>query len=420
MANVPNDLTTLNGFFKTVYGELHDLIPEGVKLSKMIPFVAPAKRMGLEYKSVVTLGLEHGVTYGGDSGDMFDLKEAVAGATKEATVKGTEMVLRAQLSFAAISRSINDAASFGKATKHVVRNLMTSTFKKHEYQLFYGQSGLAKISAIDATNKIITIAAAHWAPGIWAGAEKMKLDVYNVTDDNLDTTQLQITFVDILGKALTVSETLASGASLATLKTDFDGGDDMDLFEYGAYGKEFAGLHKILTTTSGTVFGIDTAAYSLWSGNVYSASNAALTFDKISQAIALSVAKGLEGKLSMFVNPVTWADLLSEQTAQRMFDKSYDVKKYENGSQTIMFYSQNGTIEIISSTYVKEGFAYGLALDTMERVGSSEVTFKIPGTTDDFILTLEGKNGIEFRTYCDVALFCTAIGHNLVINNIQN
>lgn len=56
-----NDISTLNGFHKSVYGdELTELVPEGVKLSKMIPFVKPNKRMGLEYKNPVSLQLEHG------------------------------------------------------------------------------------------------------------------------------------------------------------------------------------------------------------------------------------------------------------------------------------------------------------------------------------------------------------------------
>jgi hypothetical protein len=42
-----NDLETLNGFHKSIYGdELTELVPEGVKLSKMIPFVKPASRLG--------------------------------------------------------------------------------------------------------------------------------------------------------------------------------------------------------------------------------------------------------------------------------------------------------------------------------------------------------------------------------------
>lgn len=62
MANQANDMATLNGFHKTVYAPelMEKLIPDGVKLSKKIPFVKPNKRMGLEYKQPVVLQLEHG------------------------------------------------------------------------------------------------------------------------------------------------------------------------------------------------------------------------------------------------------------------------------------------------------------------------------------------------------------------------
>lgn len=56
-----NDMSTLNGFFKTIYADkLKDLMPDHVKLSKMIPFAKPNKKMGLEYKQPVTLSAEHG------------------------------------------------------------------------------------------------------------------------------------------------------------------------------------------------------------------------------------------------------------------------------------------------------------------------------------------------------------------------
>jgi hypothetical protein len=363
--------------------------------------------------------LEHGVTYGGEAGDAFSLNDAISGAVKEASVKGCEMVLRGRISLGAISRSMNDAASFGRATKHLIKNLFVSSFKKHEAQMFYGQSGLGKVSSyVDAT-KVLTMTTATWASGIWAGAENMLIDIYNVTGSASQVSKARISAVDIAARTLTLDFSAATGTS-ADLETRATAGDDLDIYEYGAKGKESVGLHKMLTESSASIFGISTASYSLWRGNTYSAGSAALTFTKISEAIAQSVAKGLEGKIDLFVNPRTWSDLLSEQTALRQFDASYDVKKYENGSQSIMFYSQNGMIEIHSSTYVKEGFAYGLDLSSFERVGSSEITFKIPGAKEDFMIELESAHGLEFRTYCDLALFCNALGHNFVITNIVN
>lgn len=413
-----NDVATLNGFHKTIYGpELTDLVPEGVKLSKMIPFVKPNKRMGLEYKQPVSLQLEHGVTYGGEEGTAFSLNDAVAGATKEASVKGCEMVLRGRVAIGAISRSINDEAAYGRATKHVIKNLLISTYKKQEQMMFYGRAGLAAVEGI--VGQVVTLTEATFAPGIWAGAEGMKIDFYDAasggTQQGAVTTGYSISKVNIRTREVTVVGDL-TGVAAADL-----------VFEFGAYGNECLGIEAMLKETSGNVFGISTASYSLWNGNIYDlvtdggeAAAAALSFDHVSNAIADAVSKGLEGKLDLFVNPRTWSDLLSEQTAQRQFDSRFDTKKYENGSMSIVFYSQNGMIEVHSSTYVKAGLAFGLDLECFERVGSSDVTFKIPGTNDDYMVKLQDAHGLEFRTYCDVAVFCNAIGHNLIITSIAN
>lgn len=49
-----NTTTTLNGLFKQVYADkLERLIPDGVKLYKMIPFVAKDKQPGNKYNQPV-------------------------------------------------------------------------------------------------------------------------------------------------------------------------------------------------------------------------------------------------------------------------------------------------------------------------------------------------------------------------------
>jgi hypothetical protein len=413
-----SSMDSLTGFHKIVYGDkLMDLVPEGVKLGKMIAFSKSDKRLGLEYKTPVNLRLEHGVSYLGPNGVNTSLQEAIAGATAEATVKGCEMVLRGRIGLATIARSVNDKASYGRATKHVIKNLLISSYKKHEQMLFYGQASLAVVESV--VGQVVKITAASFAPGIWAGAEGMKIDFFDAlssgTQQGAVTTGYSISSVNIRTRELTVVGSLVGVAA-----GDF-------IFEYGAYGNEFMGLEAMLKATSGNVFGISTASYSLWRGNVYDldidggeSGEAPLSFKHISNAIADAVAKGLEGKLDCFVNPRTWSDLLNEQTALRSFDSNYSVKKYDNGSQAIQFYSQNGLIEVHSSTYVKNGIAFLLDLESLSRVGSQDISFELPGTKDEFMIKLQDHNAIEYRTYCDIALFCDAIGHNIVITSIKN
>lgn len=425
---------TLNGFFKDIYADkLGQLIPEGVKLSKMIGFVPPAKRLGSTYKQPIALSLEHGVTFGGSEGLAFDITNSVAGATREASVQGYEMVMRGRVSIGAISRSsANPSASFGRATKHVINNLFTSSYKKHETQMFYGQEALAKVTTVGALVGVstVTIDDAEWASGIWAGAEGMRLAIFSDSEDlgagavlggGDSGTVYSVTGVDIDNKQITVSPAITT-----------TGAGFIELYEHGsilgtttlankgdsAQYRVMIGLHKMLTNTTASMFGIPAANYSLWKGNQYDVGGVdQLSFKHISKGISKAVAKGVEGKITLIVNPEVWADLLDAQTSKRSFDSSYGSAEYKEGSEKITFYSQNGVVEIIASTYCKLGYAYGLNLPMFSRVGSSDITFKLPGTKEDFVIKPENAHAIEFRTYCDVALFCEAIGQNIVFSN---
>jgi hypothetical protein len=279
--------------------------------------------------------------------------------------------------------------------------------KKLEIEMLYGQMGYGTAAGAFAGN-VLTITAAEWAPGIWAGAEGMPIDIY---DDTVGTTlrgSCVITAVSLENKTITVD--VAPAGVIA--------GDVV--FHKGAQGKEFAGVHKILSQTSGTLFGINVASYNLFKGNSYSASSAALSFPKINAAVARAVEKGLEGKLYALVNPRAWANMMTEAAALRMFDSSYSSAQMVQGSQTLKFFAQCGEIEIEPSIYVKEGYAFLLSADDWSRVGSSDITFKRPGQGEEFFRDMENSAGYELRAFTDQALFCSAPGRNVVIYSIVN
>ena len=102
-----------------------------------------------------------------------------------------------------------------------------------------------------------------------------------------------------------------------------------------------------------------------------------------------------------------------------MYDSSYNSNEHKAGSKEIMFHSQNGSIKIKSSIYVKAGSAYVLCLDEFLRVGSSDITFKQPGFEGEFFRILNDSNGYELRAYTDQALFCSAPGRNAVIDDLS-
>lgn len=286
--------------------------------------------------------------------------------------------------------------------------MLRSITKKLEIELLYGQVGYGVVSAATAAPNTITINTSHWAPGIWAGSEKMPIEIRDITGVT-SRGNFEISAVDFDLRKLTLTTDPVAAGVVAT---------DV-VWHKGAYGNEFAGIHKIITNT-GTLFNIDASVYSLWKGNEFSAGSAVLSFQKLQDSIARGVEKGLDGDVTVLVNVRTWSDLLQEQAALRMYDQSYKSDEMQNGAKSIKFHAQNGMMEIIPSIYIKEGFSYVLYLDDMVRIGSSDVSFKRPGKPDEYFLELPSHMGFELRAFCDMALFTHSPGKNVLIKDIVN
>lgn len=402
-----NSVGTLNGFFKETYADkLKELIPDGVKILNKIKFMAKDKQPGNLYHQPVILGLEHGVTFAASDEDAFNLNSPVSGQVKDAQIRGNPVVLRSLLGYAAASRAaLGGQKAFMDATKFLVANMLRSMAKKLEIEMLYGQMGYATISAVAGT--LITITTSEWAPGIWAGAEGLPIEIRNAAGTTSRGTSTVFS-VSMTNQTITLVSAVPSAVA-----TDV-------IWHFGAYGNEFPGIHYILTLTSGILFNINVGEYNLFVGNQYDAQNGALSFTKLNQGVARSVEKGLDGRVLALVNPRGWANMLSDQAALRKYDQSYSAQKAENGMSSILFHSQNGEIEIEPSIYVKQGYAYILSLEEWFRVGSTDMTFKRPGQGEEFFRDLENAAAYELRLYSDQAIFCMAPGRNTIVINIVN
>lgn len=417
MAGESNQVDTLNGHFKESYADkIKDLIPEGVKLYNMISFNSADKQPGNYYHQPVTLGLEHGFTYGGSAGSAFSLNDAVASAHQDAQVRGHEMVLRSYLSVAAASRS-KGKNSFVQESKLLVQNMLKSMVRRMEVQLMYGKSGLGTIESKGAPNATsLKIDDHEWAAGIWSGAENMRIDIYTSAGVLVaGASNLKVVSVNFDTKTLE----LEAAVPAAVAATDV-------IFYRGAFGNEFDGLHSILTN-SGTIFGVSAATYSLWKSNVvevgtnFSGGEATLSFKKVEAAIARAMEKGLsDEEVTVICNPKSWNDLLTEQAAKRQYDATYKSSSFEQGAKDISFHGANGQIKIVSSIYCKEGYAYAICPKEFTRIGSSDITFEQPGFEGKFLKLLESANAYEMRCYTDQALFCAAPGVMSLLTYIKN
>lgn len=291
------------------------------------------------------------------------------------------------------------------ATKYVVANMLRSMSKKLEIELLYGQMGYGTVNAGTVASTTFVVKLAEWAPGIWAGAEGLPIEVRS-SDGSVSRGENVVTGVDMDTRTITMQSAMTLTA------------DDV-IWHKGAYGKEFAGIHKILTQSSGSLFNINVGNHGLFRGNSYNVSGA-LSYSKLGLALTRAVEKGLDSKVLALVNPKAWANMMTDQAALRKYDSSYSSTKADNGAQKLTFYSQNGEIEIRPSIYIKESYAFLLDMSAWIRVGSQEISFKMPGSGDEYVLHRPDQAGYEMRLFTDQAVFTHKPGTSVVCTGIVN
>ena len=405
-----DQVSTLNGLFKERYADKEkDLVPNHVKLYNKIPFSSKDKP-GDSYNEPVILSLESGFTYGGSAGALFDLNDAQEFKMRKATIQPCELVLRTAISIAALNRSASDPQAVSRAQDLMVANMLKSMYHRLEVQMFYGQVGigLVKTAITGGTpSEAVEITDAQWAAGIWNGTTGAKVEVFSpdlVT--NRDSNAYEITGYSLANKTVTLQKSTGNlGAAEIKL-------GDVIYFKGAAVAggtlNEFIGIHGISEETT-SLFGISNATEPLFQGSIVDVGTSSvpvvLSQSKVEEGISAMVEKGLmEEQVSVYVNPKQWDDLLSEQDAKRTIDQSYNTSKHQSGAREIEFFGQNGTIKVVASTFVKEGFSYIICEKEFKRIGSMEVTFNRPDGQKVYEL-LEGKNGIEMRCSTDQALF---------------
>lgn len=403
--------TDLNGLFKQAYADsIENLIPDESVLTRAIKFKGRNYLLGNTYNQPVIVRSEQGFTYSRPNNGTPPVNPATSMKTQNAVVDGFIILEQSGLSYEAVARSDN-VNSFRNAVDLVMSDAMESFGRRLEIGLLYGQSatGLGSIvtsTNVNATSTKLSILAAQWSAGLWTPLEGAGLDVYTSGGTALNTAgAVVVSAIDIVNKTITV--TGATGDITAIDNgTDVNGGY-IRFYAGGTNGADEAvGLDKIFLNT-GTLFGIDAATYSLWGANAFPVGGA-LTLAKIQEGVAIACSRGLSEEANLYVSPTVWQQLSTEQVAYRMMDSSYSAKKSVNGFETLEFHSQNGKISVIAHKYVKEGEAFLFPTDRACRIGSSDISFNIPGTDNGQIFIQNPTTmGFTFRIFSQQSLLVT-------------
>jgi hypothetical protein len=391
--------------------------------------VSRDKELGNFYHQNVVVAHEHGVSYAAADAGAFALNDHLGMQTQDAKVQGSQMLLRAALSYDAAARASNSKKAFAKASSMIVESMVESISKRLEISMLYGQcsTGLATAAAAAASGSavVLTVTAATWASGIWQGMEGARLAVKVGSDVKGPFKISAINFDERKITVVAATETNGQDAGTGTL-SHIDDEATVYLFLFssvvvddGATAfREMRGLDNIITT-SGTLFNIVNTTYGLWKGNSATVSGQ-LTIGKILGALSKPISKGLDEDVVVLVNPDTWADLASDIAALRGYDQSYDPMKGENGVRSLVYHSQNGKLEVISHSCVKAGEAFVIPPKRFKRVGAIDVTFKTPGREEEIFFNLPNNAGFELRCYTDQALFPEAVAKCLKISGFTN
>jgi hypothetical protein len=391
--------------FKEIYDNAaENLIPESVVIQKAVPFKAGDKELGDKFIVPVQLSHEHGVTYLGTNSGVSTLIDVNAAVYKEAQVDGFGMLLRAAISYSAAAKMSNSKKAFMKWSEMLVSNMVNSLAKRKEIAYLYGQTGLATISASSSATSpsILTMTTASWASGIWAGMEGAELDVWasNLTTQRNTNATLVVSAVNLTNRTVTVTGNNTDISALAATDVVFFRGANAGSSVYN----ESAGLDKIITNT-GTLYNISASTYSLWAGNTYSCGSASLTMAKVLAGSAIAVERGLDEDAMLLCSPKTFANLNSDLAALRQYDSSYK-EEGTNGFGSLVYRHQAGNLKVVSSIYCKEGEAFLFPIAKAARIGSTDITFKMPGKSDtEIFLQIPDKSGYELRCFAEDAFF---------------
>lgn len=424
-------IANLTGLFYEKYADkIETLYQSAAILKDDVSFVKASQQNGGNFNQPVVMSPEQGFTYAAPNaaGGPLAMNSAISMVMQNAQVLPYQMSARWVLDYESANRSVAGGA-FEPAAMLQMQNVLEQADNRVELSLLYGQEGLGVADSsvnVSATSTDLTYSVGSWADATFGVSLNAQVQFFDTVTGALISSGADsiftITRVTTLTRVVRVTGTatgitaLDIAAAAGSVDTFFNGARTS-----AAVFNEMPGLSKIITNT-GSLFNIDAAVYDLWKGNTYSAGSAALTFAKLQSAIALPVGKGLIEDVTVYVNPKTWGNLLTEQSALRKYDSSYSETTTKNGSKALVFFSQNGKMTIKSHPFVKQGDAFAIPLARFRRVGSTDISFVTPTSngSKQMWTDLPDVMGYQAKLYSGQTLFTSSPAKTVKITAIVN
>jgi hypothetical protein len=401
-----NTFTTANGLFKRVYDKkVRDLRPKTAILQRLIDF-NDQQKLGESYQISVMLRPPNGFTYAGSSGGVTSLKQPRNMVSKQASLVGSEIDLREQISYKALSSAVEAGeGAFKSITSEIVSGMQNASSNRVEAALLHGQRGYGTVESINdlgSNTGEIVLTDATWSGMWWAFGEGATLDSFTGTTKNNATGALVITDngIDAANRKLTVTYSGTFSSEVAAGDILWPEGANAGASSFN----EMAGLCPQAANTSGTSLGLSAAVYSNWKGNT-KAVNGPPSHQVVEEAIGELRDRGAQGQLMVFCASKAYSQLIVELAQLRQFDQSYSTEKAKQGFKSVSYFSPE--VEEVAITYhpfMKRSEMLILPIEECERVGSSDITFGVPGMKEEFFTLVQGSNAVELQNFTDQAV----------------
>ena len=395
MAITAHSVATLNANMKYVWpkGGVTELIPDNVKLYRMLPEIKETAKLGRSALLPVELGSEGGITYG--TGAAFQYEDTVEGAWGEATVDAYPVVLNTDLSRSLIDRLNNDKQSFIDTMTLRTKCMAKELARRAESGIFYGKSpgGLGIINnttGTTGTTLVINFTAAQWAPAVFVGRKNHRFEVRSNAGAHRAgglTNMLTLTSVDFTTRTATFTGN--SGEIATVVATDV-------LYFRGSYTNDIIGLDAQLTK-SGVSFGIDNSVYELWKGSASTLASTAFSEFIKSVGNAVDVG-GLSDDTVAFINSAKWEALNSSVTNQNYRNQGgSDNAAARAGVKAMTFTTQAGETTLIGSPYIKGGDGFLFSMKDLVVIGTKKISFESSKGSGEYWTELPNNYGARMQ-----------------------
>ena len=406
----------LQNYTKIIYGEPVEVLPEVNTIAEALAFSQEYKT-GDKYVCPIRMADEQGFTYNADHSG-FPLKPPKDGNIQRAELEGSEIVGRAHISYGNMSKLSETNAESRKAYKQAVgdtiESVMNSAERRRELALMYGPGpnpasgagagpGAANLGSVDTvvgtiaagdTSGTVRISRATWAAGLWPLFRGAGFDFHSSGGTKLNTSELVLTGVvqsqnrlTFSGVAGEVNVSLVAGATIS-----FAGSREVSC----------VGIEGILDN-QGMLFNIDAAQFPQWKASTYPVTGP-LTFDKVVEGLILPANNGLTTGGTLFLPNAAWTDCMTDEAALRRHVGSRMASSVKTGSSQLEFETNCGVVKLVTHPFMKQGQAWFIPTEYAKRVGSRELSFKLPGNPNEwFFKEVDGAAASEIRCYGDQA-----------------